>query len=126
MLGLNRWVLPVGAYAALMTREYPPFRLDPGEVDPGGLAIPAAVAPVAVEDAAARTERWGAGRIIALVLGSVLALIAAACLVAGGLAIVLDQTQRDPSGYPMTGRGRTTPPPTRSPPTATAPARRAS
>jgi hypothetical protein len=116
VLGLNRWVLRAFAYAALMTREYPPFRIDGGESEPGGtfaVAAPAtavtfagpttepAISPQA-GPAARRPERWGPGRVIALVAASILALVSIGLLAAGGTGIVLDQTQRDSSGYVMT------------------------
>jgi Domain of unknown function (DUF4389) len=116
ILGLNRWVLRVFAYAAVMTPVYPPFRVDGGENEPGGtfaVAAPAVAFPLTAATtepvlsppaapASRSAERWGPGRVIALVAASILAIVSLGLLGAGGAGIVLDQTQRDSSGYLMT------------------------
>jgi hypothetical protein len=94
VLGLNRWVIRVAAYAAVMTPEYPPFRVDAGEDEPGGMTI---AAPQASSHAA---ERSGAGFVALVVFGSLAALVSLALVIGGGVALTLDQTQRT-AGYLM-------------------------
>ncbi len=101
VLGLDRWVARVAAYAGLMTDRYPPFRLDQGGTEPRA-AGPAGVEtrPVA-EVTAPAAERGRGGRIVLLVLGSIAALFAFATLAGGCALVAIDQTQRDDDGFLM-------------------------
>lgn len=65
----------------------------------GGPGAPATVPPR--PEAAARPSGWTAGRITALVIGALLALVALVLLGAGGTALWADRTQRD-AGYATT------------------------
>ena len=102
VIGLNRWVLRVVAYAALMTDVYPPFRLDMGEHEPAStLTISSAPAvtlekPVSPTTPPARSG-WTAWRIVAVVIGGCLAICSFGALAGGGVAMWFD-THRN-GGY---------------------------
>jgi Domain of unknown function (DUF4389) len=118
VLGLNRWVLRVAAYAGLMTDEYPPFRLDTGGREPGSgvqlMAGPPAPTPTAMGagDAGSPTSGvdlgkqpprprptgWTAGRVISVVAGALLVLTSLGLLTGGVGTFIVNATMRD-SGY---------------------------
>jgi uncharacterized protein DUF4389 len=109
VLGMDRWVVRVAAYATLMTDSYPPFRMDLGGADPGSIpAGPLPTAPLGSTSApspaagspgasASRPpgHRWTPGRVVSLVLGALLLLTSTGLLAAGGGLLWADQTQRE-------------------------------
>jgi hypothetical protein len=121
VLGLNRWVLRVSAYAALMTDTYPPFRLDQGPADPddpgasraapdpapppAGSALRGSSAPATVRASGsgapppARRGGWTTGRVVALIAGSVIGVGGLAVLTGGAAMQVVHHTVRDDAGF---------------------------
>jgi hypothetical protein len=115
LLGMHRWVLRVAAYAALMTDAYPPFRLDMGGTEPSALAVAApdagatdTTAPPQAPVPPPQRPMWTAGRIVTVVIGSLL-LVGGLGSAAGGTALlVADQAGRDADGFLTTPTGRFT------------------
>jgi Domain of unknown function (DUF4389) len=99
VLGLNRWVLRVLAYAAVMTTEYPPFRVDAGENDPAGAISATPSTPARTEAGGQVSAAWGPARVAATLLAGLTTLVGVAAIAAGASALVLGDTQRDAAGY---------------------------
>jgi hypothetical protein len=116
VLGMNRWVLRVAAYAGLMTDQYPPFRLDMGGSEPGGtLTLPGASTPPEPPPSGgsespppvsapppplpATSSNWSAGRVLTVVVGAFLGLVAMGLVTAGVALLAVDHLNRDDSGY---------------------------
>jgi hypothetical protein len=102
VLGMDRWVLRVAAYAGLMTDQYPPFRLDMGGHDPGTLTLPPS-APARqagnggqAGDPAGRGG-WTTSRIVSVIAGAVLVLISLGLFGGGGTALWAQTHKHD--GY---------------------------
>jgi hypothetical protein len=109
VLGLNRWVLRVAAYVALMTDRYPPFSLDQGGHEPPVAHPPAGppsssdptgtshVAPSPPSDPP--RGGWTTGRVVSLVLGSLLVVGAVGSAGAAVTLVAADQLARDDDGF---------------------------
>jgi hypothetical protein len=120
VLGLNRWVLRVAGYAGLMTDRYPPFSLDQGGHESGGDAtiLPAGPAPTpppptppptpptAPVPPPVRPSAWTAGRVVSLVLGSVLVMVSFGFGLPAGALAAADLGARDDEGFLMSGDQR--------------------
>jgi hypothetical protein len=116
LVGIARWALRVVAYVALLTGQYPPFRLDQGGSEPDvppigptdreALAPTARSAPAAVPAGTVPAVAGGppgarssiAGRVVALVAGVLLLLVGVGAGIGGFAALAID-SNRAADGY---------------------------
>ena len=107
VLGLDRWVARVAAYVLLMRDEYPPFRLDQGGADPRIVVHDPAAPAVPAEQSSLRGSRrcpagrGTASRVVLVIVGVVVGIVAFALLVGGCALVAIDRTQRDDDGFLM-------------------------
>jgi hypothetical protein len=110
LTGIARWSLRVVAYLALLTRHYPPFRLDQGgdePVDPDGPPSPgigtvapwiSPSAPPAPPPPPRPSAAATVGRVVSLLAG-VLLMLGGAVIGLGGGALLAVNSARDAAGY---------------------------
>jgi hypothetical protein len=104
LTGVARWFLRVVAYVALLSRRYPPFRLDQGGEEPPDLPTgPQSAAlgmPVGTPAPPARpsSPAGTAGRVVALIVGVLLLVTSVGIGVGGGILLALNGS-RDSDGY---------------------------
>ncbi|WP_199434653.1 DUF4389 domain-containing protein [Qaidamihabitans albus] len=99
VLGMDRWIIRVAAYAGLMTDEYPPFRLDMGGRDPAGPVEDRPAAPAPMVPAEPHAHHWTPGRVASVVVGAVLAFASMGLLTGGAALLWADRVERGADGY---------------------------
>jgi Domain of unknown function (DUF4389) len=99
LLGMHRWVLRVAAYTALMTDEYPPFRLDMGGSEPSALVLASPESAERAPLSPSPSGHWTAGRITAVVIGSLLLLGGIGTAVGATAVLSADRAGRDSDGF---------------------------
>lgn len=107
VLGMDRWVIRVGAYVGLLTDRYPPFRLDMGGGEPGA-ELPDTPRQGAGPGRPGRPGGWTGGRVVSVIVGALVAFAALGLLAAGGVALWADRSERDADGYLTTASTLTT------------------